>query len=147
MPGDVTAAEQRLVGKTFGVRRLGRLMLVVHPPGVEPSDEDWREYIELSKEALAEEGALRVLVIAGTKPPNSRQRSLYNGELPGDKIRIALVGAPTHMMPILVVFTWFSVGTKAFKRDELRQALDFLEVAHEPRLIEIEINQLQTNWT
>lgn len=115
-------------------RHIDDLAIVVHQPHLQPSDADWQAYVHWCKALLETYPALKVLVVTGEKPPTAAQRSYYNKELPGDRIRIAVLVTGRPILLIVKVFAWFVRNIDAFDSQDLTGALNYLGVAPTPAI-------------
>jgi hypothetical protein len=115
-------------------RHYDDLLIVVHQEALQPSDEDWEGYVAWCKLLLAQYRTLKVLVIAGDQSPTAKQRSLYNQEIAGESVRVAVLIAGRHVLVIVKIFAWFVRNIEAFDADELPAALRYLEAAPNPAI-------------
>jgi hypothetical protein len=123
-----------LIGSTMSCRRIDDLLIVVHQRHLLPSDTDWQNYVHWCKALLEKYPSLKVLVVAGEKPPTASHRSYYNQEIPGDRVRIAVLITGRHVLVIVKVFAWFVRSIEAFDSKDLRGALKYLGVASTPAI-------------
>jgi hypothetical protein len=123
-----------LTGTTMSCRHFDDLVIVVHQENLEPSDHDWAGYVAWCKGLLQSHHTLKVLVVAGAKSPTSKQRSLYNQEIPGERVRIAVLITGRHVLVIVKIFAWFVGNIQAFDRNELQAALRYLRVEENPAI-------------
>jgi hypothetical protein len=123
-----------LMGRTMSCRYVDDLLLVVHAEHLQPADDEWEKYVHWCKALLAKHGALKVLVVAGDKPPTSKQRSVYNQEIPGDKLRIAVLVTGRHVLLIVNIFSWFVRNIKGFDRHDLPAAARYLGIEVTPTI-------------
>jgi len=130
------ASEPRreLLGNTMSCRRFDDLVVVVHQEELQPSDTDWEGYVGWCKELLEQHDTLKVLVVAGEKSPTAKQRSVYNQEVPGDRVRVAVLITGRHVLVIVKIFAWFVRNIEAFDKDELPAALRYLGVPPNPAI-------------
>jgi len=127
-------ASRDLLGSTMSCRHFDDLVVVVHQEELPPSDTDWEGYVAWCKELLERHDSLKVLVVAGEKSPTAAQRSLYNREISGDRVRVAVLIAGRHVLVIVKVFAWFVRNIEAFDKDELPAALRYLGVPPNPAI-------------
>ncbi len=123
-----------MMGTTMSCRHLDEVVLVVHQEDLQPSDHDWEAYVAWCKGLLDRHGTLKVLVVAGEKSPTAKQRSFYNQEIPGDRVRVAVLITGRHVLVIVKVFAWFVRNIEAFDRKELPAALRYLGVEPSPAI-------------
>jgi hypothetical protein len=123
-----------LIGLTMSCRHVDDVVLVVHKQPLHPADDEWEKYVHWCKALLSKYGTLNVLVIAGDKPPTSKQRSVYNQEIPGDKLRIAVLVTARHVLLIVNIFGWFVRNIKGFDRHDLPAAARYLEIEVTPAI-------------
>ncbi len=130
---EVTSTE--ILGETLSCCYDGGLVIVAHAINVPPSDVEWEAYVRWAAALCRVHGKLKVLVLPGNHSPSSRQRSLYNSEIGADSVEIAVLIRQPGMLPIIKIFAWFIRSIKAFGRDDLPGALDYLGItAHPERL-------------
>jgi hypothetical protein len=115
-------------------RYVDDVVLVVHREHLQPADDEWEKYVHWCKALLSKYGTLNVLVIAGDKPPTSKQRSVYNQEIPGDKLRIAVLVTARHVLLIVNIFGWFVRNIKGFDRNDLPAAARYLGIELTPAI-------------
>jgi hypothetical protein len=113
-------------------RRLNELSIVVHERDLQPSDADWESYVGWCKPLLDRYELLKVLVVAGKRSPTAKQRDLYTGEIPGERVRAAVLIDDPHGLVIVKSFAWFVRNIEAFDQDELPAALRYLGVSSDP---------------
>ena len=123
-----------LIGTTMSCRHIDDLLIVVHQPELLPSDTEWQSYVRWCKALLQQYPSLKVLVVAGEKPPTAAHRSLYNQEIPGDRVRIAVLVTGRPALLVVKVFAWFVRNIQAFDRQDLPGALKYLGVVSTPAI-------------
>jgi hypothetical protein len=115
-------------------RHFDDLVVVVHQEELQPSDTDWEGYVAWCKALLERHASLKVLVVAGEKSPTAKQRSVYNQEISGDRVRVAVLITGRHVLVIVKIFAWFVRNIEAFDKDELPAALRYLDVPSSPAI-------------
>jgi hypothetical protein len=110
------------------------LVIVVHQPHLLPSDSEWQAFVQWCKALLQEYPELKILVVSGEKPPTASQRSYYNKETPGERVRIAVLVTGRPILMVVKVFAWFVRNIEAFDSGDLPGALKYLGVIPTPAI-------------
>ena len=127
--------------KNVAIKVIDRLFIVVYGTA-DPSDEEWRGYIEL----VLHHGIDRTMQLIYTDggEPTSTQRRHLNEVLRGRTVPVAVVSASTRVRGTVTALSWFNRKIKAFPPAGLRDALAYLEIpASRTDLIEREIARLR----
>jgi hypothetical protein len=117
-----------LLGKTMSCRQIDDLVIVVHDPQLAPDDAEWERYVKWCSGLLTRYPALKVLVLSGDKAPSAPQRSLYNREIAGERVHIAVLMTNRAVIMIVKIFAWFVGNIRAFEKDDLAGACAYLGI-------------------
>lgn len=94
-----------------------------------PSDQEWRDYLEVLKQKKA--SVKKILVFAVGNGPNAVQRSMYNKTIQENDIRpkVAIISGSAIVRGIVTAFNWFKMDSmQMFPPTGLKDASDYLEL-------------------
>jgi hypothetical protein len=120
---------------------IDRLFIVVY--GTEdPSDDEWRAYLDLLKRHGI--GQTRQLICTDGGEPNATQRRQLNDLLAGRPLPVAVISTSSRVRATVEALSWFNRKIRPFLPAELHEALEYLEVPqNRTDLIEREIRTLR----
>jgi hypothetical protein len=136
--------------KTVAYESDGELAILVHGPKP-PTDEDWNGYLAFARAGLLTARNPRCLVLSGATVPSPKQRAELNKlvELHKAPVPTAVVTSSLAARGIVTVFGWFNSAIRAFRMDELAEALDYLGVER-ARFAEINVRirrlRVEVGW-
>jgi hypothetical protein len=127
--------------KNIAIKVVDRLFIVVYGAS-DPTDEEWRGYLDL----VEHHGVERTMQLVATDggEPTSAQRRELNHLLGGRAVPVAVVSGSARVRGTVTALSWFNRRIKAFPPSGLRDALAYLEIpASRTELIEREIDNLR----
>jgi hypothetical protein len=129
--------------KRMVIKVIDQLFVVVY--GTEdPSDAEWRGYLDLLKRHGIER--TRQLIFTDGGEPNATQRHQLNDLLAGRALPVAVISTSPRVRATVEALSWFNGKIRAFPAGRLPDALEYLEVpASRTDLIEREIRRLRSS--
>jgi hypothetical protein len=104
---------------------IDQLFLVVY--GTEdPSDDEWRGYLDLMKRHGIER--TRQLICTEGGAPSATQRRDLNDLLNGRALPVAVMSSSSRVRGMVAALSWFNRKIRSFPPEGLRDALEHLEV-------------------
>jgi hypothetical protein len=109
---------------------------------VEPSDDEWRTYLNVV-ERHGINSTMQLVITEGGVPTYAQRRYL-NDRLAGRYVPVAVVSGSRSLVTVVTAMSWFNRKIKAFPPSGLRDAIAYLEIpASRTELIEREIEKLK----
>ena len=123
-------------------RRVG-LLLIIRQNQHAPSDEDWDEALRLMTLNPAELDQLKALVVTDGGGPTPAQRKRLHHAMSGKSVRSAVVSESMKVRFIVSSVALFLSRIQSFRKDELEQAFNYLDLdAAERRLAQENVAEM-----
>ena len=120
---------------------IDRLFIVVYG-AADPTDEEWRGYLELV-ERHGIDRTMQLVCTDGGGPTSAQGRRL-NALLDGRTVPVAIVSSSARVRGTVTTLSWFNRRIKAFPPAALHDAIAYLEIpVSRSELIEREVGKLR----
>ncbi len=111
-------------------RRFGGLVVCFHTAR-DPSDDEWREYVEAIRAVGGH--TVRNFVCTDGGGPNAKQRKAALDAGGGDRGKVAVVSGNVVVRGVVTAFAWFGVTIAAFEPKRVEDALTFVRATQDER--------------
>ena len=114
-----------VVLSTLGFDELEQLLVIVHAP-VPPSDADWEQMMQASRDALTR--IKGCLVVAGESTLDANKRRGLAETLKGRNLKVAVMVASPLARGMVTALGWLVGGYRAFGMNDFDEAFDYMQV-------------------